>query len=362
LGFGAGSRKRFQERVVMGPDVALDAGDLRTNALAWRERAGVPLRAVVKANGYGWGVDALVEALDRTVDGYYVSDAEEFGAVRRLTVKPIATLGNIADADLPRLLDGGGIPTISTTEGIEVAGAWSRASGRRARVRIALRNATGWAGVTIDEIATIASAAARARIDVELSTHVTDASLRDRQVAEFVSARRLLQDLGVTVVASDVASTAPLALGPSEACSHVRVGLGLFGARFGANVGVVSALRVCAPIVERDRAHGQRTGYGLHRAPKEGYVAVVRCGYGDGFPPLRDRHIGVLAVGMQFTTVYSCEAFAKDSLALIDRNTDLDALARASRIGPHQLVVALGNAACAARVIRPPLQAPHAGP
>ncbi|GAC1543978.1 MAG: hypothetical protein NVS3B16_11210 [Vulcanimicrobiaceae bacterium] len=305
------------------------AGDLRANAIAWRDKAGLPLRAVIKADGYGWGGDALIHALDATVDGYYVSDVDEFAAVRALTSKPIATLGDVGSAKLRALLDDDGIPTISTADGLQIAASWMRLNRRRARVRIALRNATGWSGLTIEDVSALAPLLARTRLDVELSSHVTDPSLHGRQVADFLAVRTRLRSAGVAIVASDFASTAPLAVGSSCGCSHVRVGLGLFGARFGATVGVVSALRVYAPIVERARAHGQRTGYGLHRAPHDGHIAVLRCGYGDGFPMLRDTRLGVLAVGMQFTTFHSRDALDGNSVALIDRDTDLDALARA---------------------------------
>jgi alanine racemase len=333
----------------MRPDVRLDPDDLRANAIAWRKRAGVPLRAVVKSDGYGWGFSALAGALDATVDGYYVSDEDEFTALRALTALPIATLGDVPVDSLRSVLERTGIPTVSSVDAIETADAWAREKGTRARVRVALRNATGWSGIPLEDAGAIALLLARTRLDVELSAHVTDETLHDLQLQELLGVRKLMRDAGVTIVGADLASTAPLAREIGAGLSHVRVGVGLFGARFGMGVDVVSALRVEAPVVEQFPARGQRTGYGLNQAPDNGYVAVLRCGYGDGFPMMRDMRIGILAVGMQFTTFHSLESIEGDSVCLIGRNTDLDLLAASAGIGPHQLVVALGNATSAAR-------------
>ena len=339
----------LEKHTTMRPSLSVDPRDLRANAVAWDRSARLPVRAVVKANGYGWGVDTLVDALDATVEGYYVSDADEFSTIRSLTTKPVATLGDVSPSELPSLLANGGIPTISTQAGIAAAAAWMRAHGKPARIRVALRNATGWSGIFPDEVRAIVSALERTDLRVEISSHITDASLAAEQIDEFRRARTAMLDADIAIVASDIASTAPSAAGMHGDCSHVRIGVGLFGARFGADVGVVSALRVRAPIVDREPARGQRTGYGLHRAPNDGYLAVLRCGYGDGFPVVRDERFGILAVGMQFTTVHSPTALPGDDVALIHRNTDLDALSQAAGIAPHRLVTALGNAARAAR-------------
>lgn len=330
----------------MRPKVWIDPESLRANALAWRSYAGLPLRAVVKSDGYGWGFATLVTALDTVVDGYYVSDFDEFTIVRALTSKPIATLASVALTDLTEILERDGIPTISAVDGIAHAEAWARSRSRRARVRIALVSATGWSGFTADAFPALATELARAapNLDVEFSSHVTDSSLAEEQSAAFVRARTLMLDTGVSIVASDLASTGSIAPHDATNASHVRVGVGLFGARLGAHLALTSALHVEAPIVERAPARGQRTGYGLDRAPEHGSLAVVRCGYGDGFPRMRDERLGILTVGMQFATLHAQTPFAADSVRLVDGGTDLDALAKSAGIAPHHLVAALGNA------------------
>ncbi len=328
----------------MKPEIWLDANTLRRNVRAWRERAaGAAVRAVIKSDGYGWGFATIVRAIDDTVDGYYVSDADEFESVRDLTDRPIATLAAVAPMRIGSLLERGGIPTLATLAGVRTAAAWARASGKRARVRLALRSALGWAGIDPGEVPAFAAALGGADLDVEFSSHVTDRSLRGEQTRVFDAALRRLRAARVTVVANDLASSAPLARRRESRRTHVRLGVALFGARFGSRVAAASAIRVRAPLVEVHRARGQRTGYGTQRAPHDGFIAVVRCGFGDGFPCIRDERNGILSVGMQFTTLRRPQAPEND-IEVMGESTDLDALAALAGISVHHLVVALGLA------------------
>ena len=54
----------------MQPDLSLDTAILAANARAWRAFAGVPLYAVVKGDGYGWGTGRVVRALEGIAEGY----------------------------------------------------------------------------------------------------------------------------------------------------------------------------------------------------------------------------------------------------------------------------------------------------
>jgi alanine racemase len=338
------------KREALRPHAYLDADSLHANALAWRAHAGVPVRAVVKSDGYGWGARTVVRAVDDAVDGYYVNDWDEFEEVRELTARPIATLSAMSADQTHGLLDRGGIPTLSSLGGLDAADAWARSHGTRARVRIALRSAIGWAGLAPDDVPRFATALAQRELDVELSSHITDPSLQREQTEAFDAALAAFRAAGVGVVGNDLASTLPLAHADARANadvtqrSCVRVGVGLFGARFGSRCDVVCAIRVRAPVIDTFAARGQNVGYGTRLAPNDGYLTVVRCGYGNGFPRVRDAHLGILAVGMQFTTLHSRESFAAQTFDLIGRETDLDALAAAAEMPVQQLVAGLGLA------------------
>jgi hypothetical protein len=119
--------------------------------------------------------------------------------------------------------------------------------------------------------------------------------------------------------------------------------VGLFGVRYAAAVPLRSAISVRAPVVERLAARGQRVGYGGARAPVEGQLAVVRCGYGDGFPRVAWPERGILSVGMQYTIVTRVAGWEESGVQLVDAETDLDRFAATAGIGAHELVVRLGQ-------------------
>ena len=329
----------------MRPESRLDTDVLRSNAVAWAAYSGIAVRAVIKANGYGWGFAPIVDALESVVDGFYVTDLGEFDAVRPLTRRPLALLADVPAESIGSLLDRAGIPTISSLAGLDAAHAWARRHAKPARVRVAVRTAIGWSGVAPEDLELFATLLAQRDLDVELSSHITDVSLQVEQKEMFDRAQATFRHEHVAVVATDLASTAPLASGLSSGYSHVRIGAGLFGARFGADLDASCALTLRASVVDTARARAQFVGYGVTRAPASGYLATVRCGYADGFPRVADGTLGILAVGMQFTTLHRSQRPNAAQIELIGRATNLDRLAASAGIAPHQLIVGLGFAA-----------------
>lgn len=61
--------------------VRIDLGRVRTNARSVRERTGVPVLAVIKADAYGLGAAAVAEALADVVDGFCVFSLAEAVAI-----------------------------------------------------------------------------------------------------------------------------------------------------------------------------------------------------------------------------------------------------------------------------------------
>jgi alanine racemase len=329
----------------MKPQITLDVPTLRANAREWREYCGVPVRAVVKSDGYGWGFRTIVNALENAVDAFLVSDMDEFFAVRALTSRSVLTLSDVPAGELARVLDAGGIPNVSSREAIDTVQAWSRARGRAARIRVGIRPSIGWCGIDPPDAAEFGAALAAAGCEVEAWTHVSDPAIESEQRAAFTQSVTAMREAGANIVGGDIESSASAAFGPSRYGS-VRLGAALFGFRFTHGpAGVKSALRVQAPVVDRIPARGQRVGYGAHFAPQEGTLAIVRCGYGDGFPRAVGSDDAILFVGMQYATLLRPEGFTDESIALVHAETDLDALARSSNCVPQELIVRLGHAA-----------------
>jgi alanine racemase len=336
----------------MEPQLSLDLAVVAQNARAWRRFAGVPLYAVVKGDGYGWGTRTLVRALDGIADGFCVADADELRAVRKHSQAPVIILGSVEPDRLAETYRLDAQPTIGSVTELEIAAHVFANLGKPLRVRVGVRPAAAWSGLSLDEIRSFAPALAQAGAAVQLWTHFTDFEQRHAQGSTLERAREFLRIAGVNVEGTDALSTFPLAADGAHG-SLVRVGVGLFGATGGFRVlGVRCALTVAAPVVRVERhVAGTRVGYGGTMLPDGETVATARCGYADGLPKGLEGADDILSVGMQYVTARASRVDARGGqLVLLDREADLDAFAaRCARL-PHEIVTAFGNRARASGV------------
>ncbi|HLI97148.1 MAG TPA: alanine racemase [Candidatus Baltobacteraceae bacterium] len=336
----------------MQPDLSLDIETVKANARAWRAFARGALYAVVKGDGYGWGVRPLVKALEDVADAYCVSDAEELDELRKHTQTPAVILGSVEPDRLAGAYRTGAQPSIGTPIELEIAQHVFESLGKPLRVRVGVRPAAAWSGLSLAEISTFAPALAKAGASVQLWTHITDFERRQAQIETFQAAARTLEAAHVHVESRDIQSTFPLAAdGPVG--DSVRVGVGLFGATGGFEVpGVRCALRVTAPVIRIERhSAGTRVGYGGTMLADGETIATARCGYADGLPKALEGADDILSVGMQYVTArVSRLDDSETQLPLLDGGSDLDAFAARCGLLPHEIVTAFGNRARAGGV------------
>ncbi|HEV3157509.1 MAG TPA: alanine racemase [Candidatus Baltobacteraceae bacterium] len=328
------------------PTFSLDEETLRANARAWRRHVGVPIAAVVKADGYAWGCERIIRAVENEVERFFVADMGEFETARRVTERPIALLGDVPPEFVGQVLDARGLPNVSTSEGLAAATAWAADRGRTARIRVGLRPAVLWYGFEEAALREFAPQLAESGCEVECWTHLPDPSCDGAQLAAFERAVAHLRTCGVRVVGTDVTSTFPAARLGSARGAFVRLGVGLFGARREGPREVRCALRVHARLIRSEPAQGQTLGYGNARAPMTGRLVVLRCGYGDGFPRIGNAPVGrLLFCGMQYTLAHAILTVDGSDNELVGAATDLDALASATSLAAHEIVVRLGMGA-----------------
>ncbi len=331
----------------MQPELSLSLETVTENARAWRAFAGGALYAVVKGDGYGWGIARLVRALESVTDAYCVADAQELGELRRHTQKRAVILGGVEPDELADVLRWNAMPTIGSVTEFEIARTVLEQQEAPLRVRIGIRPAAGFSGLSLEELRGFGPGLAAAGAQVELWTHVTDWDRRIEQTQTFDNAVTFLREIGVRVVSTDIASTLPLAAdGPRG--DAFRVGVGLFGATGGPKVaGVRCALRVIAPVVKVERhSAGTRLGYGGTMLRMGETIATARCGYADGLPKGIAGADDILSVGMQYVTARLSRLDATASeLVLLDGSSDLDVFSSKSGRLPHEIVTAFGNCA-----------------
>jgi alanine racemase len=315
------------------------------NARRWREHAGVPVWAVVKADGYGWGAARLVRLLDREVEGFLVADADEAGAVRHVTRRPIALLAATGPDETRALLDDGVVPNVASLEALAAADRWARGRARAARIRVGIVPAAGWSGLLEDAVEPFARAAAQSAVEIELWTHLTSPELWVSQRARFEAARSRFLAAGANVVGSDVASTQVSAREGRSRESRVRIGVGLFGASMTgaqeAKLRLECAIRIDATITDVLRSDSVRSaGYRPEERISLPWLAVVRCGYSDGLPLRLAGTNGIVSIGMQYAVLARKE---RDSVGqrvrLLDVSSDLTLFLGNTGITPHEFVV-----------------------
>jgi alanine racemase len=317
----------------MGPALELDGDALRANVAAFAA-LGAPVAAVLKSDGYRWGARRLARELDGVVESYIVADADELAALRPATAKPIRLLADAPPGRLGDVLDLGGIPNVSTVAALDEAGAEAR---RRngLTVRVGILDAAGWFAVRAADAAAFAAACADRGVTVELWTHLTSSAREAALLVAFQAARGAFAAAGVPLAGLDVASTAAARTGLGF--DRLRIGVGLFGARLGTCVTTRNALRLTAPVVRR-LGPGELpwAGYGDIAVPSDRSAAVLRCGYGDGFPRSMAGIADILSVGMQYTVRLTDDE--RDARVMIGAGDELDALAAHAGVSPHELV------------------------
>ena len=319
----------------MRPDISLDGDALRANVAAFAA-LGAPVAAVVKHDGYGWGARRLARELDGVVESYVVTDDDELAALRPATAKPVRLLTDAPPGRLGRVLDLGGIPNVTSRAALAEAAAEAAMRGGLT-VRIGILDAAGWSSIRPQDAAAFAAAVAGTGIAVELWTHVTSETRAAAILDGFVAATRAFESAGVRVASVDAAGTASARRG--LAFDRLRVGVGLFGSRLGSSVDNRCALRVVAPVV-RLFAPGEAGWAGYGDTPTENRpVAVLRCGYGDGFPKALADGADILSVGMQYTARVMHDGV--DVRALMGGADDVDELAARAGVSSHELVVGL---------------------
>jgi len=289
-------------------DVDLDA--IAANYAAVRERAKAEVIAVVKADAYGHGVEAVSETLaglDVAMLGVFT--VEEALAIRRVGLETpvLAFVGADDKAEAEAAVAADVALVVWDLENARMIDDVAAGAGRRASVHVKVDTGLTRLG------APLAEAAARYRAIRELphlsvdglSTHLATADELDTrndrlQLARFAEVLAAIGEPPRWVHVT--ASAGVAAFGPVPGCTAIRPGLALYGLHAAAHQEDALALR---PALEwRSRVRrvaavkaGTGVSYGLeYRLPHDGRIATVPVGYGDGLPrSLRKR--GRLLVG-----------------------------------------------------------------
>jgi alanine racemase len=258
--------------------------DLTALAANWRaldrvSASGVQTAAVVKADGYGLGVEAVVRTLARAgARRFFVAAAEE-GALARQALGPgpqinvlsghmAGDTGLLQAADLTPMLNS----VAQITRHLETLPGHS--------FGVQLDTGMNRLGMEWAEWEAAAPFVLDAGPDL-LMSHLACADEADHPMnARQLAAFHAMTD--GTGVARSLSATGGILLGPAYHFDLTRPGIGLYGGQpFGAALPVVA---LSVPVIQtRVVAKGETVGYSATwTAPQQSVIATVQGGYADG--------------------------------------------------------------------------------
>jgi alanine racemase len=269
---------------------------------------GTAFLAVVKANGYGHGLQQVAQVcVDEGVDMLGVHTADEVAALRRAGVRlPVLVMGYLTPRQVAEVVDPGVHVLVSSRQVLEALAAHSRRLGVALPLHIKVDTGTHRQGVPPAEAADLADAARAAGLAVTgLATHfaniedTTDHSYAYLQLERFRGVVAAVRDrVGPVPVVHAACSAAALLFREAD-FNMVRVGISLYGhwpskethlswllehGRDGVKLEPALAWRARVGQV-KEVAAGAPIGYGLsYRPTRASRIAVLPVGYAEGYP------------------------------------------------------------------------------
>ena len=277
------------------PWVEVEAAALRVNVEAIHRRAGRPILAVIKNNGYGTGVANVARVLDAlpSVSGLAVVKMQEAMALRDAGIaKPILLMGPYGAKELPDLTARRITPMVYTPIGGELERAAARLQ-RKIPIQICVDTGIGRVGVPHRVAAAlIRDLASRRSLDIAgtMMTFTEDPEFDPEQLRRFESLTRELE--GVRMGRRHAVSSFGLFEHPEAFLDMVRPGMALYGIyseqKFrGMNIldlRPAVALRARVAYVKRLEP-GDSAGYErAYRTDRAVWVATLPVGHADGLP------------------------------------------------------------------------------
>jgi alanine racemase len=344
---------------------------LRHNIDAFRSILGPhqQLVAVVKANAYGHGLAAVIEATRDLVDAWQVDDIEELRALRALTDQRALVLGYIQPSDLAEAIGLGAEIALYDTERLAAL----ESLGQPVSVHLKIDALLARQGVLPSELSTFLEAL-KPHTNVRLvgvyahfanleDTENTEHALKQLQILEEACA--LIRNQGWPEVETHISSTAGILAfeGADSPRQLVRLGIGLYGLspspRFN-HPTPQPALRWVSHLAQvKTLPTGHPVGYGLtYTTTAPTRVGVVPQGYSDGYDRglsnsgemlvqgKRCRVLGRVAMNMLTIDLSNApEAKAGDEVVLLgaqgDEKMTADALAEACGTISYEIIARL---------------------
>jgi alanine racemase len=279
------------------PWVDVDAAKLRHNAAEIHRRAGRPILAVIKNNGYGTGVANVARALAPlpSIAGFAVVKLHEAMALRDAGIaKPLLLMGPFGSKELPDLAARRITPMVYTPIGDELERAAARLQ-RKIPIQICVDTGIGRVGVPHRIAAPfVRDLAARRSLEIAgtMMTFTEDPEFDAEQLRRFEALARELEGGGVTMGRRHAVSSFGLFEHPEAFLDLVRPGMALYGVYSDQKFRGTTVLDLQPAVALRARVAyvkklepGDSAGYErAYRTDRPVWVATLPVGHADGLP------------------------------------------------------------------------------
>ena len=246
--------------------------------------------AVTKANAYGHGIERAARAFE-AADGFAVLDFAEAERLRHAGVKkPVLMLeGFFEPADIELLSRHALMPVIHSAEQVKMLAGARLADGLDLYLKAnSGMNRLGFAAAELGAAYKALRTHPKVR-RITFMTHFADADGASGVAAQLASFEALTQPFDVQ--ARCIANSAALIRFPEARADWVRPGIMLYGGSPFADLsaeelGLKPAMTLTSQIIAIQKLErGERIGYGFaYEATGPMTVAIVACGYADGYP------------------------------------------------------------------------------
>jgi len=278
----------------------IDISALRHNARVLANQAApAQLVAVIKAGAYGHGAYHIANALKNEphIKFFGVASVDEGSQLRSLGITtPILLLSAILPEEAEEVIRVDLTPTVFTLETANAVSKSAGASGKIASVHFKVDTGMGRLGVHYSEaIERFEQIAALPNLKITgIYTHMACADeveddLTPLQLARF---NHVVRQLGAKLenpLLKHVANSATLLRYPESRFDLVRPGLALYGVHpcpeFCESIDLKPVMTWKSRVTNvKTIRKGESVSYGaIWKAPKDSRIAVVACGYADGY-------------------------------------------------------------------------------
>ncbi|WP_297421224.1 alanine racemase [Clostridium sp.] len=270
------------------------------NEIKNRIEKDVKIMAVIKADGYGHGADALGDFLKNEVDYYGVATIDEAIELRKFGIElPIMILGYTSPSQYIEIIENNITQTIYTLEMAKEISKAASICGRQAKIHVALDTGMTRIGFNANEngVLAIADICKLPNLIVEgLFTHFSTADEIDKsysklQMDRYDSFVELLEQRKISIPIKHMCNSAGIMEFDHHRFDMVRAGIILYGLYPSEEVNknsvkLIPALEWKAHVINVntvDAGHG--VSYGKTYITKnKTKIATIGVGYADGYP------------------------------------------------------------------------------